>query len=562
MRRKRFRINRKILFPLLVIILLFFKKIFAFIKILLSVLISFFSNSQVQKIIFLFIGCTSLIILAVIVISQIVKEKKEQKRQAEIQKQKEEAEKLAKIEAIREELKKAEEARLAAIEAKKRKKIAAEKERIRLEKEYQYGYRDDMDGYEYEKYCADLFRYFHWEANVTRKSGDFGGDVIAKRKGITVVAQCKKYSNQKVSYKAVQEACAAKEFYKANYAIVITNSHFTESAKTGARKIGVYLLRHPDLCKWLSKIMPHNPNIIELKDIDKEMTLEKWTKYHKNKLNYFIDVFKMIGITDENAYKVTYNFWKISGVDSNVWVDWYINKLNEIFYFLNDQFGVNELDEAVKKLETFFSINNDEYFENMISLQKRMTLEKWKKYQRDKLQSYVDIFKLIGTNEEELYDITYNNWKNTNIDSNIWIDWFITNVNEIFFFLGNEDFSVEEVKEAIKQLNKLISFKSKKQETNEIMTLEIWTERYKDKLKPFVAMMKTIEGDSFDLFKESYIAWKETDIESDEWVDYLIKSMQMSFNELAEELGVSIHELEDVIKNNYDSLKEKLNLQD
>lgn len=140
-------------------------------------------------------------------------------------------------------------------EEEKRKLVEerARKEEERLKKEYQHGYRNDMDGYQYESYCADLFKYFGWDAKSTKKSGDFGIDIIAKKNNITIVAQCKHYSGA-VGFDAVKEVVTGKTIIKADYAIVITNSTYTPNAKKGAKETGVILLRHPDLENWLKTI--------------------------------------------------------------------------------------------------------------------------------------------------------------------------------------------------------------------------------------------------------------------------------------------------------------------
>lgn len=72
---------------------------------------------------------------------------------------------------------------------------------------------------------------------------------------------------------------------------------------------------------------------------------------------------------------------------------------------------------------------------------------------------------------------------------------------------------------------------------------DIWTERYKDKLAPYVDKLKATEGDDFDLMRASYDAWNETDADSDEWVDALIKSIEESLEPLAKAFGVPTEEL-------------------
>ena len=67
---------------------------------------------------------------------------------------------------------------------------------------------------------------------------------------------------------------------------------------------------------------------------------------------------------------------------------------------------------------------------------------------------------------------------------------------------------------------------------------DIWRERFKDKLEPYVEKLKATEGDDFDLYNASYDAWNETDADPDEWVELLIKSINDSLEPLAKVFGV------------------------
>lgn len=109
-----------------------------------------------------------------------------------------------------------------------------------------FSYSDDLDGFEYEHYCAKLLREFGWEANVSQASNDQGADIIAGRRGVTVAIQCKKYSKP-VGNKAVQEVSASKLHYGTDYAAVVTNHSFTKSAKQLANSAKVILLHHSEL---------------------------------------------------------------------------------------------------------------------------------------------------------------------------------------------------------------------------------------------------------------------------------------------------------------------------
>lgn len=77
---------------------------------------------------------------------------------------------------------------------------------------------------------------------------------------------------------------------------------------------------------------------------------------------------------------------------------------------------------------------------------------------------------------------------------------------------------------------------------------DMWTERYKDKLAPYVDRLKATEGDDFDLMKASYDSWNETDADSDEFVDALIKNIEDSLAPLAKAFGTSVEDLNAEVK--------------
>jgi len=100
--------------------------------------------------------------------------------------------------------------------------------------------------YEYETRVATKLKSLGWSARTTSGSGDQGADVIAEIKEVLFVIQCKLYTGP-VGNKAVQEVFAAKGYYDANVAAVVTNQTYTKSAKKLAHKLGVLLLHHDEL---------------------------------------------------------------------------------------------------------------------------------------------------------------------------------------------------------------------------------------------------------------------------------------------------------------------------
>jgi HJR/Mrr/RecB family endonuclease len=112
---------------------------------------------------------------------------------------------------------------------------------------------DLMSGAQFESFIADLFDKLGYKTYVTKQSGDQGIDVIAERRGVKIAIQAKCYTNS-VGNKAVQEAVAGATYYHADKVMVITNSHFTKSARELAQANNVTLWDRNILIEKLSGI--------------------------------------------------------------------------------------------------------------------------------------------------------------------------------------------------------------------------------------------------------------------------------------------------------------------
>lgn len=107
---------------------------------------------------------------------------------------------------------------------------------------------DKMEGVTFEKYLYTHFTKMGYKVKLTAKSNDYGADLILMKNGQRTVVQAKRYKN-KVGIAAIQQIVAAKAYYKASQAMVITNSFFTDSAKNLAKKNGVILWDRTTLIK-------------------------------------------------------------------------------------------------------------------------------------------------------------------------------------------------------------------------------------------------------------------------------------------------------------------------
>ena len=105
---------------------------------------------------------------------------------------------------------------------------------------------DLMEGYEFEEYLKCLFFYSDYNAEITKKSRDYGADLILTKGEETIVVQAKRY-NKTVGSKCVSEIVGAKRHYNATDAWVITNSHFSMQAETLAKENEVRLIDRDEL---------------------------------------------------------------------------------------------------------------------------------------------------------------------------------------------------------------------------------------------------------------------------------------------------------------------------
>lgn len=112
---------------------------------------------------------------------------------------------------------------------------------------------DNMEGHEFERFCAELLLKNGFEsAEVTQGSGDHGIDILAEKDGITYAIQCKCYSSN-IGNAAVQQAHTGKSIYRKDIAIVLTNRYFTPQAKEEAQALGVKLWDRDKLNDMIKK---------------------------------------------------------------------------------------------------------------------------------------------------------------------------------------------------------------------------------------------------------------------------------------------------------------------
>lgn len=115
----------------------------------------------------------------------------------------------------------------------------------------------DLKGLAFEEYLRQLFQDLGYETRKTQASGDFGGDLILEKDGVTAVVQAKQYASS-VGFDAVKEAFFAKSFYGANEAWVVGTGSYTSQAQVAAEKVGVKLLGGEQLDQLITRARAAN----------------------------------------------------------------------------------------------------------------------------------------------------------------------------------------------------------------------------------------------------------------------------------------------------------------
>ena len=132
---------------------------------------------------------------------------------------------------------------------------------------------DNLDGLEFENWCATLLRNNGFvNVVVTRASGDQGVDILAEKGEIKYAIQCKCYSSD-LGNSPIQEVHAGKSMYNCHVGAVMTNRHFTSGAKELAEATGVLLWDREKLLQMQSNGEGSENNYILGKGLDTDPVL-------------------------------------------------------------------------------------------------------------------------------------------------------------------------------------------------------------------------------------------------------------------------------------------------
>nr|WP_227004148.1 MULTISPECIES: restriction endonuclease [Salicibibacter] len=141
-----------------------------------------------------------------------------------------------------------------------RKWMKHRREKQAFQRVIQSGIRsiDQMDGHQFEYFLVQLLKALGYRSvKGTKRSNDFGADLVMEKEKKKIVVQAKRYGyKQRVGIQAIQQVFAAIPFYQAQEAWVVTNSFYTASACKLAQACGVHLLDRWRLQQFIVNVNP------------------------------------------------------------------------------------------------------------------------------------------------------------------------------------------------------------------------------------------------------------------------------------------------------------------
>ena len=114
---------------------------------------------------------------------------------------------------------------------------------------------DSLSGEEFENLLKVIFEKQGYDVSLTKKSHDYGADLVLRRKNKLSIVQTKCYEKN-IGIKAVQEIIAAQRHYGADDMFVATNRYFSKDAIILAGEHNVKLIDRDVIVKLVNAYAP------------------------------------------------------------------------------------------------------------------------------------------------------------------------------------------------------------------------------------------------------------------------------------------------------------------
>lgn len=138
---------------------------------------------------------------------------------------------------------------------------------------------DSLSGEEFEELLKTIFEKQGYAVELTKKSHDYGADLVMKKNGTVSIVQAKCYGSN-IGIKAIQEIISAKVHYGAEEMFVATNRYFSKDASILASEHGVFLIDRDVLTKLVRDFSPtlelKEKRFVATNDEEKRKILQKY----------------------------------------------------------------------------------------------------------------------------------------------------------------------------------------------------------------------------------------------------------------------------------------------
>ena len=114
---------------------------------------------------------------------------------------------------------------------------------------------DNLSGTDFECLLKEIFEKQGYQVDFTKKSHDYGADLILKKNNKLSLVQAKCYSKN-IGIKAIQEIISSKKHYSAEELFVATNRYFSKDAIILASEYDVRLIDRDVLTRLIRDYQP------------------------------------------------------------------------------------------------------------------------------------------------------------------------------------------------------------------------------------------------------------------------------------------------------------------
>jgi HJR/Mrr/RecB family endonuclease len=143
---------------------------------------------------------------------------------------------------------------------------------------------ENISPFDFEYFVARLLQEMGYTTEVTKKTGDYGIDIIAKKGKMIVAVQCKRHNEKNlIGNVLIQQLLGSMQFINASHCIFITTSSFTKNAITQSQNSPIELWDKDTFHDLVRKYLL-NCNVDQIFDaIQKEKQKQKEKIEHEKK---------------------------------------------------------------------------------------------------------------------------------------------------------------------------------------------------------------------------------------------------------------------------------------